>query len=111
MPGFFLKLGSPPPFVDQSRTQSWLEMLTKLAARIDGPGLPYWGTLVVAEGAGADGYFWVFIRANMVTSVNSSVTSSIVSHIDAASFSLGWVSNVPTKFAEATGLTLDASFG
>jgi len=103
MPDYFLKVGATPAFTSQAITQNWLATLVGLAGHIDGPRLHYWGTLVVAEGAGADGYYWIFIKSGLMASVNSSVVSSLESDLDSVSVSLGWVSNVPMKFADATG--------
>jgi len=78
-------------------------MLTRLAARISGPPFPFWGTLIVAEGAGADGYYWVFFRANSSARFNQTVASMLISFINNNSASIGWVQDVPVKFALATG--------
>ncbi|MDV3244075.1 MAG: S1 family peptidase [Nitrososphaerales archaeon] len=103
MPNYFLKHSVVPVFHDDAESSHFLIMLTSLAGRVNGPSLPFWGTLVVAEGAGADGYYWIFVKADKVANINATVVSLIISKIDDASILIGWLQDVPVKFAQATG--------
>jgi len=102
---YFLKYGQLPAFKDAAEERTWLEMLTKLGAQVSGPDVsfPFWGTLVVSHGVGADGYYWVWVERGKVSEVNSSVVATIVEFVNRPAKEIGFATEVPVKFAEATG--------
>jgi hypothetical protein len=104
MPPYFIKHGQLPAFKDAAEERTWLEMLAKLGARLVGPDVPFWGTLVVAHGAGGDGYYWIFVGRSKVPEVISSVVATTVEAVNRAAKEIGFATDVPVKFAEATGL-------
>jgi len=103
---YFLKYGQLPAFKDAAEGRTWLEMLSKLGAQISGPdaSFPFWDTLVVAHGVGADGYYWIWVQGGKVSEVNSSVVATIVEFVNRPAKEIGFATQVPVKFAEATGL-------
>jgi len=102
---YFLKYGQLPAFKDAAEELAWLGMLTKLGAQVSGPDVsfPFWGTLVVSHGVGADGYYWIWVERGKVSEVNSSVVAAIVEFVNRPAKEIGFTTKVPVKFAEATG--------
>ncbi|MCJ7768385.1 hypothetical protein MUP79_08345 [Candidatus Bathyarchaeota archaeon] len=102
---YFLKYGQLPAFKDAAEELAWLGMLTKLGAQVSGPDVsfPFWGTLVVSHGVGADGYYWIWVERGKVSEVNSSVVATIVEFVNRPAKEIGFMTEVPVKFAEATG--------
>jgi hypothetical protein len=102
---YFLKYGQHPVFKNVAEERTWLEMLTKLGAQVSGPDVsfPFWGRLVVAHGVGADGYYWVWIERGKVSEVNSSMVATVVEVVNRPAKEIGFATEVPVKFAEATG--------
>jgi len=102
---YFLKYGQLPAFKDAAEELAWLGMLTKLGAQVSGPDVsfPFWGTLVVSHGVGADGYYWIWVERGKVSEVNSSVVATIVEFVNRPAKEIGFTTKVPVKFAEATG--------
>jgi len=100
----FMKVGNLPEFKDEGEIRRWLEMLTKLGKELDGPDVPFGGTLVVGHGVGADGYYWVWFHQDKVTEVNQNVITTIVGEINRVAGEIGFTREVPVKFAQATGL-------
>ncbi len=99
----FMKVGNLPEFKDKSEERGWLEMLTKLGKELDGPDVPYCGTLGVGHGVGADGYYWVWFHKDKMTEVNQDVITTIVEEINRVAREIGFTREVPIKFAIATG--------
>jgi len=102
---YFLKYGQLPAFKDAAEELAWLGILTKLGAQVSGPDVsfPFWGTLVVSHGVGADGYYWIWVERGKVSEVNSSVVAAIVEFVNRPAKEIGFTTKVPVKFAEATG--------
>ena len=100
----FMKVGNLPEFKDKSEERGWLEMLSKLGKELDGPDVPYGGTLVVAHGVGADGYYWVWFYKDKMTEVNQDVITTIVGEINRVAGEIGFTREVTIKFSIATGL-------
>jgi len=102
---YFLKYGQLPAFKHEAEERTWLEMLTKLGLQVSGPDVsfPFWGTLVVSHGVGADGCYWIWIERGKVSEVNSSVVAAIVEFVNRPAKEIGFMTEVSVKFAEATG--------
>ncbi len=104
---YILKVGTVPTFPDATAESSYLSDLTLLAHELRGAAVPYWGTVVLAHGAGADGYFWLMVSPR--ATLNSSVVQAIEGKVDSAGKSLNsFATGVPLKFAIWGGLSLDS---
>jgi hypothetical protein len=99
MPGYFLVQGKLPEFKSKTEEREWLEKLTALGDRLDGGDVPFWDTLVVAHGTGADGYYWVGIEPGRLRELNPAKISIIVETINGAAKEIGFRKRVPVKFA------------
>jgi len=100
MPDYLMKVGKSPEWKD-------LCVLTKLGKELNGPDVPFWGTLVVGHGVGADGYYWVWFHKDRMTEVNQDVVTTIVEEVNRVAGEIGFTGELPIKFAIASGTIIN----
>ncbi|MFQ5950721.1 MAG: hypothetical protein ACE5KH_01390 [Candidatus Geothermarchaeales archaeon] len=103
LPPFFGKHGGLPQFKTMGEVHSWRSMLTALGDELDGSDVPYWGSLVVSHGVGADGYYWIGIAEGRVDESDQAVILEIAQEVNRVARGIGFTQEVPLKFSEATG--------
>ncbi len=109
-PYVLLKCGELPEFKDLIEEVSFAEKLEELADRLDGPDVPYWGEVVGGHGAGADGFFWVFVDNYKADKLNEAIVTEIVSTIRKVAKEIGFEWEVPIKFAWSSGVPPERAF-
>lgn len=100
MPSAFITCGELPEFEDKQAEQEWLKKLTELGDQLDGDDVPFWypNGPVVSHWTGADGYYYVGIKEDLVWKLNDTMVAEIVAAINKAGRELGFEREVPVKF-------------